>query len=59
MRNLYDKYLKECNKTEIKYLDSINVKEYDPFEWEHDDKDSTFQIKKLKKLKFMIRSKQI
>lgn len=47
MRNLYDKYLKECNKNGNKiFLDSINVKEYDPFEWEHDDQQ--LQIQKIK-----------
>ena len=56
MRNLYNKYLKECNKNGNKiFLDSINVKEYDPFEWEKeyedDNKNHTFQIKKLFKEK--------
>ena len=38
MRNLYEKYLSECNKNGNKiFLDSINIKEYDPFEWTHDD----------------------
>eukprot|EP01083_Nonionella_stella_P154451 497691_1 len=38
MRNLYDKYLAECNKNGNKiFLDSINTKEYDPFEWRQDD----------------------
>ena len=54
MRNLYDKYLKECNKNGNKiFLDSINVKEYDPFEWEKECEDDvenhSFPIKKLSK----------
>lgn len=42
MRNLYEKYLTECNKNGNKiFLDSINVKEYDPFEWTHDEEDAS------------------
>ena len=50
MRNLYEKYLNECNKNGNKiFLDSINVKEYDPFEWINEDQNPNQQIKKLKK----------